>query len=343
MVALKQLKSQPVSLQSFAPDASDETAYVINRMLAKNPEDRYATYDELIQHLSFAKDKLALRARAPLVKSRVTVESKATKELSAIITIALLAVILITGTTAYVFSDTIFGTSETKQFNAAQFSKEMSQAAFLVAEGKSAEALKKFQALATDKTVPQESRCWVLYNIALCALLQNDRTLAASTFKQMEKLSTNNANFAFFYNLAQTMLAALDKPIGAQTARTFSSKNREALAILIIAIADWNLGKIPEAAAILQTITPLPSLPAQPWAALYDALIKRHADEARTLGNFRQKSEVFTSATPKAEISELLMEGRRMRYQFTTGAAAVQYLDPMLERLERLEKQPATQ
>ena len=36
-VALKQLMSQPVSLQAFAPDVSSETAYVINRMLAKTP------------------------------------------------------------------------------------------------------------------------------------------------------------------------------------------------------------------------------------------------------------------------------------------------------------------
>jgi hypothetical protein len=37
-VALKQLKSRPVSLQAFAPEVSNETAYVINRMMAKNPD-----------------------------------------------------------------------------------------------------------------------------------------------------------------------------------------------------------------------------------------------------------------------------------------------------------------
>ncbi len=57
MVALEQLKSQPVSLQAFAPHVSSETAYVINRMLAKNPNDRYASHAELIQHLSYARDK----------------------------------------------------------------------------------------------------------------------------------------------------------------------------------------------------------------------------------------------------------------------------------------------
>lgn len=54
LVALKQLKSRPVSLQTFAPDVCNETAYVVNRMMAKKPESRYQSYDDLIEHLSFA-------------------------------------------------------------------------------------------------------------------------------------------------------------------------------------------------------------------------------------------------------------------------------------------------
>ncbi len=42
LVALKHLKSKAVSLQAFAPDVSSETAYVINRMLHKDPSQRYA-------------------------------------------------------------------------------------------------------------------------------------------------------------------------------------------------------------------------------------------------------------------------------------------------------------
>jgi len=57
LVALKQLKSRPVSLQAFAPDVCNETAYVINRMMAKMPNKRYQSYDELIEHLRFALTK----------------------------------------------------------------------------------------------------------------------------------------------------------------------------------------------------------------------------------------------------------------------------------------------
>ena len=65
LVALKQLKSRPVSLQSFAPDVSNETAYVINRMMAKSPDKRYGSYDELIEHLRFALEKNRERETNP--------------------------------------------------------------------------------------------------------------------------------------------------------------------------------------------------------------------------------------------------------------------------------------
>src|SRR5581483_8032963 len=57
LVALKHIKSKAVSLQAFAPDVSSATAYVINRMLHKDPAQRYQAYDELIEHLAYAKNQ----------------------------------------------------------------------------------------------------------------------------------------------------------------------------------------------------------------------------------------------------------------------------------------------
>ncbi len=57
LVALKQLKSKSVSLLAYAPHVSTETAYVVNRMMSKDPDKRYASHAELIEHLRFALDK----------------------------------------------------------------------------------------------------------------------------------------------------------------------------------------------------------------------------------------------------------------------------------------------
>ena len=65
MVALKHLKSKAVSLQAFAPDVSSATAYVINRTLHKDPDQRYQSYAELIEHLEYAKAQLMEATSGP--------------------------------------------------------------------------------------------------------------------------------------------------------------------------------------------------------------------------------------------------------------------------------------
>lgn len=104
LVALKQMKSQPVSLEAFAPDVAPETAYVINRLLEKKPDDRYADYGELIEHLEFARSKVLERAARPAgdrQRQVVEVETDRTKLYTALITVA--AALLLLGVGAWLF------------------------------------------------------------------------------------------------------------------------------------------------------------------------------------------------------------------------------------------------
>ncbi|MDZ4744205.1 MAG: serine/threonine-protein kinase [Verrucomicrobiota bacterium] len=65
-IVSKHMKSQAVSLHAFAPHVADETAYVINKMLNKNSYERYNSYDELIQHLNYAREQIEHRFQNPL-------------------------------------------------------------------------------------------------------------------------------------------------------------------------------------------------------------------------------------------------------------------------------------
>lgn len=108
LVALKHLKSQVVSLQAFAPDISSPTAYVINRTLAKNPDDRYQSYDELIEHLEYARSQLletAGSARQP--KTRVVMEDEKQQNVMGYIMMGMLAFTLVMGLILYLFRDSI--------------------------------------------------------------------------------------------------------------------------------------------------------------------------------------------------------------------------------------------
>jgi serine/threonine protein kinase len=75
LVVLKHLKSQPVSLQAFAPWVSNPTAHIINKTLAKNPSDRYASYDEFIQNLEFAMERLHAGKTSSPSHARVVLET----------------------------------------------------------------------------------------------------------------------------------------------------------------------------------------------------------------------------------------------------------------------------
>ncbi len=58
---LRKLKDHPPDLHALAPDVSRTTARLINRMLAPDPADRFASYAELIAQLQQAKDSLGKR------------------------------------------------------------------------------------------------------------------------------------------------------------------------------------------------------------------------------------------------------------------------------------------
>ncbi|HUJ10476.1 MAG TPA: serine/threonine-protein kinase [Verrucomicrobiae bacterium] len=53
--------TQPALLRTYAPTVHDRTMQVITCMLAKDPEDRYGSYDELIEELSAAEEDLKPR------------------------------------------------------------------------------------------------------------------------------------------------------------------------------------------------------------------------------------------------------------------------------------------
>ncbi|MEO7725496.1 MAG: serine/threonine-protein kinase [Chthoniobacterales bacterium] len=65
---LKKLKSNPPGLRSRAPEISEETAAIIDRMLRSNPVDRQKSYEELITDLQSA--QAALLAREEELRAR---------------------------------------------------------------------------------------------------------------------------------------------------------------------------------------------------------------------------------------------------------------------------------
>jgi serine/threonine protein kinase len=57
-VAMKHLSGKVVSLKSFVPDISDQTAYAVSKAMGRHPEDRYESYAAFISQLEDAKRRI---------------------------------------------------------------------------------------------------------------------------------------------------------------------------------------------------------------------------------------------------------------------------------------------
>ncbi len=94
LVAYKHLKSQPVRLQAFAPHISSRTAYIIDRTLLKDPDQRYQSYDELIEHLQYARDEL-LAGKPDSTPQRIVLDDPSENKASVVFAGVILLLMLV--------------------------------------------------------------------------------------------------------------------------------------------------------------------------------------------------------------------------------------------------------
>jgi eukaryotic-like serine/threonine-protein kinase len=190
LVALKQIKSQPVSLEAFAPDVSPETAYVINRMLEKEPDDRYASYSELIEHLEFARAKVLEQAGRPSGAKRevVKVETNHTKLSVALISMVAALLILALGLGLFLTSErpeiaalreAIMGGREDMVID------PMATGLAALAAGDQGGAQGSFREAAAS-AAPRSARAqWATFNLALAYVLAGDSAAARDAWRSL--------------------------------------------------------------------------------------------------------------------------------------------------------------
>jgi eukaryotic-like serine/threonine-protein kinase len=283
-VALKQLMSQPVSLQAFAPDVSSETAYVINRMLAKDPAERYASYPELVRHLSYAQSKLLERSTHPSkAKERVVIETQASKNVSGLLTLGLLSIILVAGILAWIFRAELFGDLfNDPNYSEARLEQEFRHAVQLLAQRQAQRALTEFDRLTRLSGDHQPIKNWIRMNAALASLVLGENEDAARRFGELVNEGTYSTDekerlLASFFVNASRQLATKDKPVPASIMTLYSKENFEAFGLLCFGVHDLAIGQATDASALFASFlsaTPPASVDwineLKPMAADYD-------------------------------------------------------------------------
>ncbi len=291
MVALKHLKSQPVSLQAFAPDVHTATSYVINRTLNKDPEERYPSYEELIAHLEYARDEVLAASSQPKNQNRLILEDEHSQRMMSWVTIGILSVLLLGGLGIFLFRDAIFGKEKAGPQTVAEHERDASSqieprcqaARMLLASGKSAEAAAEFEKLDTETPEPpQPLRNWITLQAALCQTLGGHMQAARADLQKIasrgpysfdpaeEKLAT------FFLNVSEKAANANLEP--ASVAKDYAKNNFEAIALLLFAAKDWQLGDVEDAGPLFRQFhSASPEAPYN-WMTSYRDVASRYID-----------------------------------------------------------------
>jgi serine/threonine protein kinase len=293
MVALKHLKSKAVSLQAFAPDVSSATAYVINRTLHKDPDQRYQSYAELIEHLEYARAELLDSSSGPRKpKQRVVVESAGQRKVAGVIAILMLLLVLGIGGGIYKFRDSIFGsshqdagtsTTENPEAATGRMHDELDAARKQMVAGDYGGALEALRNLDDETALTQPFQNWITVNEGLDCLLQENLSDARGWFRTVGERShfsndpSDSALVSFFSKVSAAMRGG--GAISPAAGSDYGMDSEEALAPLLFALKDWNLDKFEDAGRLFAIyLTSTPKDPFQ-WVADFKPIAQKYADD----------------------------------------------------------------
>ncbi len=321
LVALKHIKSQAVSLQAFAPDVTSATAYVINRMLHKEPDQRYQSYEELVEHLQYARTQLLENAGTPRKKTRVVMEGGHQQKVMAWITMALLAIVLIVGGLLFAFRERLFHKPEElaaarEQKAAASAEAKYNAARKQLAAGDAEAAYQVLKGIGDDSMDPllQPLRSWVAYHEGLSALVANHVPEAAAAFQKLRDrgpFATEGADRPladFFVQIGG--LLGQNAPIPAQAAAKYGAPSYQAAAPLAFGLKDWQLDSLEQAAVLLKKFINVN--PAQPFDFLgeYKPLAQRYLADYDAYRRIADQIRAAKTPTQAADVLPALQKAR---------------------------------
>jgi hypothetical protein len=283
MVALKHLKSRAVSLQAFAPDVAGETAYVINRMLHKDPNQRYNSYGELLDHLRYAIDTLQSKSGQPrAARQRVVVESAQQNNVAGILTLIMLILLLAGGVLGFAFRNRIFGVAEpvaATTVSAASTPDSALAAAALyeearhqIVEGQYAAAQDGLATLLRSDNLGQPLENWVRLHEGMVELLNHQGGDARAAFLLLVShgaysSAPDQKKLANFFLGAGRFLTGREN-IGERAVNDWNKDTFADLALFLFALKDWEAGTFDDADKLFQAY--LDGKPPKPYQWMTD-------------------------------------------------------------------------
>ncbi len=307
---LKKIKSKPVRLQSYAPHAAAATAYVIDKALAVKREDRWASYEEFIQNLEYARGEY--RKRPHPVAAPRTVALAHEPRGGGGITFVILAAMIAAGV---YFAFTYFGkqsvappvvvTPSKPQADDAE--ARYNHARLQLIKGDFRPAAVEFRNLYADGRLPEPRNSWSAVHEGLCELLAGRPAQARSDFGDLSKrispaaIGLDAKLVSFFTRLCE--LASASDHVSAEEAEKFDQKSHEVIALLVLGLKDWEGGDLKNGIELLKQYQACSLAGDAAWAGEYRALATPYIEEyslfsktAETLRKYETEPELVIVA-----------------------------------------------
>jgi eukaryotic-like serine/threonine-protein kinase len=257
LVAIKHIKSQAVSLQAFAPWVSNPTAHIINRTLAKNPADRFQSYDDLIHNLQYALDQLQQGGGKPQTRARVVLETEEDRKTWTWVVLGMAAVIIVL-LGIFVFarpksqSTTVTAKATAKPAAVQPTSFTLGKEVNALGSGEP-NAADLLQAAVDKPATAADERAWAQFLVGTAHLVAGRAIEAQMAFQKVENFAAKakDPELSSFLKTVSAQLSNSSQIPPSET-RKFATANHEVAAYLLHGLHNWQLGALEDATASLR-------------------------------------------------------------------------------------------
>ena len=308
------LKQQPALLSVIAPDISPETARVLQRMIAPEPAQRFASYDDLVAELEAAYKKLTGRDMIDVA----TAKRKTRRIIAAAAAILLVVAI---GVFAYVRKTEQKIAVSSNSIPLAELEKQAADARRQLVLNHYNVAGSAFARIEAEARGRQPFEDWARLQRGLAAMIGRDTVQAGQAFQAVEKagargFAREDSELAdFFGDTAKRLLAV--SPVAAADVAT-RTQPFNAFALLLFGLKDIDQLDVQNAAALLDQF--IKSNPAGKfaWIAELKPIGQKYLDDCRVY--LAWKADPAKAAAPadlkkqlktKSAISESISGQRR--------------------------------
>ena len=304
---LLRIKSSPLSITPESSGLSPSTCALVSRMLAANPRDRFASYDDLLAAIAGATANPTAAAPAPARPRRqprrwIPAASAATAATIAAVWWSRLSTPPSTdppsSASLITDADPIAGSDVS---TSARFLQ--ARTALLAADFGKARQI--FAEIADSPSVRQPTGLWARWNAGLSALLMGDEPGARQLFAPIAQAprfadSGNDRSLAAFFADSSRWLASPQTVPTAKSADCPANSVR-AIGLLAAALKNWHLGDAPSAHAFFSAFQSARPPESARWVADCQALASAERHDAAILARFLE-----SPPPPKEEAAALL-------------------------------------